>query len=73
MSAHEVRVEVALHRRTTEAVVCDAGAQADDHAIVGERELEVPASDDHDVQVSITIRTEREATSATVSNCRIGP
>ncbi len=70
VSIHEVEVSVVLTRHQGQAVVCDVVAQAEDHATVGEGQLNAPAGSSSQLTVTATIRTDREATSATVSNCR---
>ncbi len=70
VSTHEVEVGVVLTRQAGQAVVCDVAAQADDHATVGEGQVTAQAGDDTELTATAVIRTDREATSATVSNCR---
>ncbi len=70
VSSHEVEVVVDVHRENEGSVRCDLSAQADDHSVVGEDELVVPAGDERDLQVTATLRTSRQATIATVDNCR---
>lgn len=70
VSEHEVEVVAVVTRRAGQAVACDVVAQAEDHTSVGEGRLTVPAGDTTEVTATATIRTDREATSATVSNCR---
>ncbi len=72
VSSHQVRVVVDLTRRDGQAVVCDVTAQAADHSTVGEAQVRAPAGSDSVVSVTAVIRTDREATSASVSNCRPG-
>jgi hypothetical protein len=73
VSAHEVHVVVDLTRRTGDAVVCDVLAQADDHSTVGQAQVRAAAGQPGPLRLEATIRTEREATSASVSNCRTAP
>jgi hypothetical protein len=70
VSEHEVDVAVVVSRPAGQAVVCDLIAQADDHSTVGEGQVRVPAGDARDLTTTATIRTDRMATSVTVSNCR---
>ena len=70
VSEHEVEVAVVVSRPAGQAVVCDVIAQAEDHSTVGEGLVKVPAGDVRDLTATATIRTDREATSVTVSNCR---
>ena len=67
---HEVRVAVELTRHDGQAIVCDVVAQADDHTTVGEGTVTAPAGPSSHLTVTASVRTDREATSATVSNCR---
>lgn len=71
-SAHAVRVVVDISRGDDAAVVCDVTAQADDHSSVGEGRVKAVAGGANQVTATVTIRTDREATSVTVSNCRTG-
>ncbi len=70
VSSHQVRVVVELTRRDGHAVVCDVTAQAEDHSTVGETQVRAPAGSESVVSVTTVIRTDREATSANLSNCR---
>ncbi len=72
VSAHEVHVVVELSRPAGESVVCDVTAQAEDHSTVGEAQVRAPAGTETVVRVTTVIRTDREATSASLSNCRSG-
>ena len=67
---HEVRVGVELTRHDGQAIVCDVVAQADDHTTVGEGTVTAPAGPSSHLTATGSVRTDREATSATVSNCR---
>jgi hypothetical protein len=70
VSDHEVEMVVDVHRESGDVVRCDVSAQADDHSVVGEDDIVVPAGDQGDLRVSVTLRTSRRATSATVHDCR---
>jgi hypothetical protein len=70
VSEHQVEVAVVVSRPAGQAVVCDVVALADDHSAVGEGQAKVPAGDARDLTATVTIRTDRLATSVTVSNCR---
>lgn len=70
VSPHEVEVVVDVRRESRDAVRCDLSAQADDHSVVGEDELVVPAGEERYLPVTVTLRTSRQATTATVDNCR---
>ncbi len=69
VSAHEVTVTLQVRRAGREAVVCTVQAQAVDHTVVGEDAVTVPAGAAGDVTFEATLRTDREATTATVSGC----
>jgi hypothetical protein len=67
---HEVRIGVVLTRNDGQAVACDVIAQADDHTTVGEGTVTAPPGPSNQLTATATVRTDREATTATVSNCR---
>ncbi len=69
-SANAVFVEIAIYRDSGERVECDVTAHASDHMTVGEGVVEVPAGDSGDLRTTMTLRTDRRATTATVTNCR---
>ncbi|MDO9379153.1 MAG: DUF4307 domain-containing protein [Nocardioidaceae bacterium] len=62
-------VELQLQRRDGVAAVCEVYAIAQDHSIVGERRLNVPAGDPGSLRVSAEIRTERRAVTGTLRSC----
>ncbi len=70
VSAHQVDVAIAVHRPGSSAVRCTVQAQAVDHSIVGMVDVFVEAGTDTDVQIDTTVTTEREATAASVTDCR---
>ena len=70
VSPHQVRVVVDLTRVGGDGVTCDVTAQASDHSSVGEGSVAAPPGPAGQVRETATIRTDREATTATVSNCR---
>jgi hypothetical protein len=70
VSPHAIEVTVEITRHQGQAVVCDAVAQAADHATVGEAPVTVRAGDADRVTAHATIRTDRAATTVTVSGCR---
>jgi hypothetical protein len=65
-----VRVTVQIERAAGQAVTCLVRAQAADHAIVGEREVVVPAGGDTSLQRTVVVRTERPATTGVLGGCR---
>jgi hypothetical protein len=70
VSEHEVQVGVSVDRASGDRVVCTVEARASDHGLVATQDLTVPAGSSGSVQVNLTIRTDREATSADVAGCR---
>jgi hypothetical protein len=69
LSPHEIKVTIDVHRPNGDRVVCTVEARASDHELVAAQDVTVDAGDSGSVQVEATIRTVREATSATVSGC----
>jgi hypothetical protein len=69
VSAHEIEVTIDVHRPTGDRVICTVEARASDHELVAAHDVTIAAGDSGSVQVDATIRTDREATSATVSGC----
>lgn len=51
------------------AVRCTVYAQAGDHSIVGEKTVDVPASEEEKVRVTIDIETERRAVNGVLRTC----
>jgi hypothetical protein len=70
VSPHETEVTVEIVRHQGQSVVCDAVAQADDHTTVGEDSVTIRAGDADRVTAHATIRTDRAATTVTLSGCR---
>ncbi len=70
VSNHRVRVLVTVHRAAGTSLVCTVTAQAVDHAIVGEEQVAIQAGPEGDFTVPMSLRTDRRATTATVSSCR---
>lgn len=66
------RVDVTLnvHRPEPLAVRCTVYAQSQDHAIVGEKTVTVPADDRETVRVDITMQTERRAVTGVLRTCQ---
>jgi hypothetical protein len=50
-------------------VTCTVYAQGSDHAIVGEKSIDLPASEREEVRVEIDIETERRAVTAVLRTC----
>ncbi len=69
VSPHEVTVVIDIRRSSADEVQCLVRALAEDHSGVGEQMVDVPAGQVGDVRFETTIRTDREATTALVSDC----
>lgn len=69
-SPGEVRVTLFIERDADTAVGCLIMAQARDHAVVGEREVVVPAGTQTAFTRTFVVRTEREATTGVLDHCR---
>lgn len=69
-SDHEVTVVIDIDRTDGAAVVCTVRALAEDHAIVADQEVTLPAGDDGSARLTLTVPTERRATTAMVTDCR---
>lgn len=70
VSPHEVAVVIDVRRQSPDEVQCLVRALAEDHSTVGEQVVHVPAGQVGDVRFEATVRTDREATTALVSDCR---
>jgi Domain of unknown function (DUF4307) len=66
---HRIDVSVDIHRPVHASVQCTVQAEATDHTVVGETVVTAPPSGDSEVHVDVTIKTDREATTALVSQC----
>ncbi|MGH3508469.1 MAG: DUF4307 domain-containing protein [Nocardioidaceae bacterium] len=69
VSAHEVEVELVVHRDGTGEVSCTVAAQAADASVVGERVVRVAAGEAGQQRFDVSVVTEREATAVKVSGC----
>ncbi|MCD9196930.1 DUF4307 domain-containing protein [Aeromicrobium wangtongii] len=69
VSDRQVTVKVDIVRPDPLAVTCTVYAQAADHAIVGEKTVDVPASEREEVRVTIDIETERRAVNGVLRTC----
>ncbi len=70
VAEHRIDVLIDIRRDEGDAVTCLVRAQAADHSIVAEDEIEVPLGEAGNLVFEATIETEREATSVTVTDCR---
>ena len=69
-SPHQVTVTVQITRTSTDAVHCTITAIATDHSEVGQRVVRLPAGPSGTRTITTVVRTEREATTADVGDCR---
>jgi hypothetical protein len=69
VSDRQVSVKLDVIRPDPIDVTCTVYAQAEDHSIVGEKTVDVPASEREKVRVSIDIETEREAVTGVLRTC----
>jgi len=72
-SDRRVALTVEVHRTDGGKAVCSVNAQAEDHTIVGERDVEVPDSDEKTVLVRTTVETERRAVAGVLKGCVLQP
>lgn len=70
VSTHRVLVVVDVVRRDGGSVTCTVSAQAVDHVTVGEDDVTIATGRSGEAQTTIALRTDREATSVTVTDCR---
>jgi uncharacterized protein DUF4307 len=66
---HKVTITLDVHRPDPLAVRCTVFAQAEDHSIVGEKTITVPADDREDARVRISLETERRAVNGVLRTC----
>ncbi|MEJ7633897.1 DUF4307 domain-containing protein [Aeromicrobium sp.] len=64
-----VMVKVDVIRPEPIAVRCTVYAQAEDHSIIGEKTVDVPASEEEKVRIEIDIETERRAVTGVLRTC----
>ena len=69
VSDSQVSVSLDVIRPDPLDVTCTVYAQADDHSIVGEKTVDIPASEDEKVRVDIDIETERRAVTGVLRTC----
>jgi hypothetical protein len=67
---HHVQVTLELHRPDPLTVECTVFAQAEDHSVVGERTITVPATKRENLRVKTVITTERRAVNGVLRGCR---
>jgi hypothetical protein len=69
VSQHRMKVTVQIGRPGGTKVQCTVQAEAVDHSLVGQVVVSVPASAASGAEIDATIKTDREATSASVTDC----
>jgi hypothetical protein len=69
VSDSKVAVKLDVIRPDPIAVTCSVYSQAADHSIVGEKTIDVPASDREKVRVLIDIETERRGVNGVLRTC----
>ena len=69
VSDSRVEVKLDVIRPDPLAVTCSVYSQAEDHSIVGEKTVDIPASTREKVRVLIDIETEREAVNGVLRTC----
>lgn len=69
ISADQVAVKLDVIRPDPLEVTCTVYAQAEDHSIVGEKTVDIPASEQEKVRVEIDIETERKAVNGVLRTC----
>lgn len=69
ISDSQVTVSLDVVRPDPLAVECTVYAQAADHSIVGEKTVDLPASEEEELRVTIDIETERRAVNGVLRTC----
>ncbi|KQX72322.1 hypothetical protein ASD10_15080 [Aeromicrobium sp. Root472D3] len=69
VSDSKVEVKLDVIRPDPLAVTCSVYSQAEDHSIVGEKTVDIPASDREKVRVLIDIETERRGVNGVLRTC----
>lgn len=68
---HSTTVKLDIHRPKPLPLECTVYAQADDHSIVGERTLKIPASSKVTIRLTTSITTERRAVTGVLKGCTV--
>jgi len=68
---HETAVKLDINRPEPRALECTVQAQAEDHSIVGERTLTIPASKRKTIRLTAIITTERRAVTGVLKGCLV--
>jgi len=66
---HKVTIKLDVVRPDPIDVECTVYAQAADHSVVGEKTVDLPASEQEEIRVSIDIETERKAVTGVLRTC----
>lgn len=66
---HRVDVTLDVNRPDPIDVRCTVYAQAQDHSLVGEKTVEVPAADAQQSRLTIRVQTERRAVTGVLRTC----
>jgi hypothetical protein len=69
VSDSQVTVTLEVVRPDPIAVECTVYAQAADHSIVGEKAIDLPASEEEALRVTVDIQTERRAVNGVLRTC----
>ncbi len=68
---HATTVKLDIHRPEPVKLECTVYAQADDHSIVGEKTLTIPASPKKTIRLTTSISTERKAVTGVLKGCTV--
>lgn len=71
VSDSQVVVTLDVVRPDPVAVTCTVYAQAANHSIVGEKSVDLPASEEEQLRVTIDIQTERRAVNGVLRTCAV--
>ena len=66
---HKVTIKLDVVRPDPIDVECTVYAQAADHSVVGEKTVDLPASEQEEIRVSIDVETERKAVTGVLRTC----
>jgi hypothetical protein len=66
---HKVTIKLDVVRPDPIDVECTVYAQAGDHSVVGEKTVDLPASEQEEIRVSIDVETERKAVTGVLRTC----
>lgn len=66
---HRVTVKLDVVRPDPLDVQCTVYAQAADHSVVGEKTVDLPASEQEETRISIDVETERRAVTGVLRTC----